>query len=191
MAFTLEDGTGVTGANAYISAAYYTTHHTDRGRSGLPTIPADPIIEAAIVRATDYVEKRWRTRFKGRPLLSTQGLHFPAIDAYDRHERNLSDDAVPVQMEKAVAEYALMAIRVGVIAPNPAHHAPAEAIDGTIGDAGLGQVTQEKVDVIDTKYAKTTDRRQPWEDTSLPEVPEADNWIKELLNPRSRQLGRA
>jgi len=32
MAFTLEDGSAVDGANAYIDQPFFTTHHTDRGR---------------------------------------------------------------------------------------------------------------------------------------------------------------
>ena len=51
MAFTLEDGSGVAGANAYIDAAYFRTHHTDRGNSaGADFI--DNEVEAGIIRAS-------------------------------------------------------------------------------------------------------------------------------------------
>ena len=68
MAFTIEDGTGVAGANAYITAADTTAYLVDRGRKdenswGTAGTNAQ---NAAIVSATDYIERRWGDRFLGR-----------------------------------------------------------------------------------------------------------------------------
>lgn len=67
MAFTVEDGTGVSGANAYMTAQEVTDYLTDRGRetqNGWDSL-SQPAQEAAVIAATDYIEQRWRTRFRG------------------------------------------------------------------------------------------------------------------------------
>lgn len=65
MTLTIETGAGVREANAYVSASYVTTYLTNRGRetdwSALTTTEQ----EAAIIAATDYIEKRFGSRFLG------------------------------------------------------------------------------------------------------------------------------
>ena len=67
MALIVEDGSGVIGANAYINTAFVTAYLTSRNRlseSNWGTSPTEAL-EGAIIEATDYVEQRFRTRFKG------------------------------------------------------------------------------------------------------------------------------
>lgn len=67
MTFTVEDGTGVSGANAYTTVAEYKNFHTERGtQSVLDADFTDPEIQQAIVRATDFIEQRWGLRFLGQ-----------------------------------------------------------------------------------------------------------------------------
>jgi hypothetical protein len=66
MAFTLESGFGVAGANAYASVAFFRAHHTDRGVSGVDVgTLTDSVVEGLLVRATDYVEQRFGSRWIG------------------------------------------------------------------------------------------------------------------------------
>lgn len=186
MAFTKEDGTGVTGANAYIDDTEYTTHHTDRGRT---VSDSATVIKAAIVRATDYVEKRWGLRFLGDPSTSTQGLHFPAINAWDRHGRQIL--LVPDQMQKAVAEYALVAIAIGVLAPPLPHGAKPETIAGVKGTAGKGEVIQERVEGAVERRYKAIRPDGSWFLSPFPAIPEADAWLSELVEPQPAEFLRA
>ncbi len=68
MTLILEDGTGVADANAYTTATEVTAYLTDRDRQtengwdGKSTAERD----AAIVKATDFIEQRWSDRFMGR-----------------------------------------------------------------------------------------------------------------------------
>ena len=67
MTMIVEDGTGVSGANAYATEAEVTAYLTDRNRQTeniWSTIGA-PAQEAAIIAATDFIDRRWGERFKG------------------------------------------------------------------------------------------------------------------------------
>lgn len=68
MAVIVEDGTGVSGANAWDTAAFVTSYLADRNRAsenGWNTV-AGNVRDAAVIAATDYIEQRWALRFKGR-----------------------------------------------------------------------------------------------------------------------------
>ncbi len=67
MAFLIEDGSGVVNANAYVTEAFALTYLTDRNRETENTwsTRTAAVRRAAIIAATDYIEKRWREHFKG------------------------------------------------------------------------------------------------------------------------------
>lgn len=67
MTLIVETGSGVPGANSYVTAAFVTTYLTTRNRAtenSWSTLSAS--VQAALcVAATDYIDKRWGQRFKG------------------------------------------------------------------------------------------------------------------------------
>lgn len=68
MTVIVEDGSGVAGANSYVSPAFVTAYLTDRNRqteSGW-TAPESTGESAACVAATDYIERRFGQRFRGQ-----------------------------------------------------------------------------------------------------------------------------
>ena len=67
MALIIENGSGVPGANSYIYVAFMTAYLVSRDReteNGYDTATADAR-EAAIIKATQYVDTRWGPRFRG------------------------------------------------------------------------------------------------------------------------------
>lgn len=164
--FTAEDGTGLTAANSYATVDEFKDHHDGRGRDYAAY--TDPQIQAALVKASDYIDKRFGRRWKGYRGSKNQGLDWPRIDAFDESDFLLSD--VPDQLTKAAVEYAWLALTLGTeLAPVPAKTA--------------GRITKEKVGPIETAYGSDT---QPMSSTgnliqSIPEYPEADLWIEGLL----------
>ncbi len=68
MSFIVENGSGVLTANALATVAFVTTYLTDRGRETENSWSTSTTAQqqAAIVGATDYIEGRFRERFKGR-----------------------------------------------------------------------------------------------------------------------------
>jgi len=212
MAFTPETGSGLEDANAYIDVAFFDAHHADRGRD--VTTITTVIKETAIVRATDYIDKRFGRKFRGFRQSKRQGLEWPRLDAFDDDDYALNSiDDIPRQLEKACAEYAVRAIQYATeLAPDPPRPAAIQDLsdvsDIPTADVNVitGQVraSTERVEgaVTDSKeYATSASLQARLRDkaimsslvsgVSIPEYPEADLWIEELLAPPvSRRLMR-
>lgn len=105
MSFSVQtDAGGVIGATAYITVLEFKAYHDDReGDYGTAT---DPEIQAAIIRATDYLDQRFR--FVGERITVQQRTAWPRVDAFDRDD-NLRQ-GIPTEIKEATAEYALRAL---------------------------------------------------------------------------------
>ena len=127
MALVPEDGSGLETANGYISQSFADTYHTDRYNTVWADYESDQK-DAAIIRASDYVDKRFGRKFRGSRESRAQGLEWPRLSAFDNDGYAYSgDDAVPRNLQKAVAEYALRAAKLGVLAPDPHSPVPAQS----------------------------------------------------------------
>ncbi len=208
MTFQVETGSGDAGANAYIDVVYFRTHHTDRGNSANSDF-TDTDVPAGIIRASEYVDKRFGIRFVGLRKIKGQGLEWPRIDAFDADGYLLSGvDDLPRNLEKAVAEYALRALICGVLAPDPTLPVPKQDLTDSSGErppqGDTGQVTRSKDKVgplEEVRHFETTSQAAGrnlglgarsvqsslLNDFNIPEYPEADLWLEELL--RSSQSG--
>ncbi len=71
MPLVIETGVGILKANAYVNIAYVTNYLTDRNRQNENnwTAAVTAVKEAAIIAATDYIDKRFGPRFKGLPAI--------------------------------------------------------------------------------------------------------------------------
>lgn len=128
MAFTVEDGTIVSGANSYASVSYADDYHTDRGNSGWTG--ADAVKEAALIKATDYIEQTYSRRFTGLRYDEDQDLSWPRENDY------VDSNVIPSELKQATALLALEALSNDL---NPAL-------------ARGGAVKREKVDVLEVEY---------------------------------------
>lgn len=201
MAFTVETGPGVPGANAYDSVANIDTFHADQGMTTWNDFTT-PEKEQAIVRASLYIDKRFGVRFVGVRATKGQGLEWPRLSAFDQDGYLLADvDDVPRQILKAVAEYAVRAAVCGILAPDPPLPVPKQDPTdmGTRPDQETtGQLTRlkEKVGPLEEdKWFETTSqtlgrnlaagatgvKSSLVNDFLIPEYPEADMWLEELL----------
>ena len=108
MALTVEDGTGLVAADAYISVADADTYFLASANATWAAA-AIPAKEVAIVKATLYMEKRFGTKWKGLIASSEQALGWPRRYVYDERGTELVDQ-VPVQIARACAEYAVQAL---------------------------------------------------------------------------------
>jgi len=103
----VEDGTGLTGAQSYISIEFADIYHTLRANSVWVNLTDEALKVAALVKATDYVDRRWRDQFIGDPLTTTQALAFPRTEL-----------GLPVAFKNAIAEYALREVESPLV-PDP------------------------------------------------------------------------
>ena len=103
MAFTVETGVGVAGANSYASLAAALAYHADR-RNTAWTDATDPDREAALVRASCALDALFS--WPGMRLTEDQGLGWPRVSAYDRDGYYL--EGVPSAVIAATCEAALV-----------------------------------------------------------------------------------
>lgn len=100
----VENGTGIEAANSYESVASFDAFHALRQNDEA----ADKTVaekEAALVRATDYIEAH--ARAQGAPLSLSQGLQWPVEGS----------TAVPRQVRSATLILALYALRGPLASP--------------------------------------------------------------------------
>ena len=104
MAFLAEDGTGLAGANSYVSVADADSYHVDRNNTGWTS---KTVVEKqyALIDASDFVNLVYS--FTGSKASTTQGLEWPRTLAYNCDGSLVA--GVPTELERAVYEYALRA----------------------------------------------------------------------------------
>ena len=114
MAFVVEDGTGLSTANSFVSVEEADAYFEDRDPDH--EIYADwwdlttEAKQAALVRGTQglctYLLGRWR----GKKKSSTQALPWPRTDVEDEEGLEVSDEVVPVPVRQATCEVGFIEI---------------------------------------------------------------------------------
>jgi hypothetical protein len=197
MAFTVEDGTVVAGANSYVSLAYANTHHTDRGNTAWTG--ADSAKQACLIRATDYVDKRFGLLFKGRRKSNDQSLEWPRVEAWRADGFEIPE--MPDQLLKAVSEYALRAMLVGVLSPDGPSPVPAQSlVSGATrsNSVASGRLVEKETRVGPVHKTEKFQEALPYRQGPssivsahlIPEYPEADMLLQLLLKIGDRTLVR-
>lgn len=194
MAFIVEDGTGLPDANSYIDVDYFKAYHKERGRT--ITMAAGEIM-ACLIRASDYIDKRFGPRFRGFKQSTSQSKEWPRLDAEDDSGYALT--GIPLNLKKGTAEYGWRAHLVGVLAPDVPPGVPGQALDGstTTSSTVVGPLesTRQKVGPIEEELKASSSTKSfnaASGDWFIPEYPEADMLLSQLLESRtSRRLARA
>lgn len=110
MALIVEDGTGLSNAESYISVADANAYHTARANdawSELETLEK----EQHLRRATDYMLAVYRERWKGYRTKDSQALDWPRESIYiDARIDALANNLIPSEVKRACAELALRSI---------------------------------------------------------------------------------
>jgi hypothetical protein len=189
--FTVQDDEGdVADANAYISVAFYDQYHTDRGRTAAVALTTDQK-QIGIVRATDYVDMRWRDQFPGERLESDEAIpqstEWPRADA----AYNNGDDieGLPIELQKAIAEYAYRAATAELLLePAAAYDEDGNAVaNGTIKEIEqvVGPVSERKV-FLDS-YNSFSSGTFLVDGCLIRKIPAADMLMEPLLVASTRQ----
>ena len=105
------------GTDGYISIAEAVAHADSVGAS-FDGVVADQ--EAALRRATRWVDATYRIRFSGyKTAKRTQSLEWPRTDAEDANGEEIPVDEIPVEIKDATAEAAIRELaKPGVLAPD-------------------------------------------------------------------------
>lgn len=161
MAITVEDGSVVSGADAFVSVATADNYHTNHGNTDWANaLNADK--EIAIRRATTFLSSAYSwagDKVGGR----AQSLAWPRTDVYDREGDLVANDEVPQEVVNATCELALRElVTPGTLTP-----------DIVLAD----KVKREKADDIEVEYANTATSAS----ASIPMISAVNNLISGLL----------
>ena len=131
MALIVEDGTGVAGAESYVSVAEFQTWATNRGYllpSGVPDV------ESLLRKATDFIERK---RFIGTIEFTDQPLSFPRL--VTNWEGIAVSTGIPAKLKTAQMLLAM------------------ESMNGALTAAArANKYIATKIDAIYLKYADTS-----------------------------------
>lgn len=109
MTLLLEDGTGISDADAYVDVVDVDSYATNYGKTGWSVL-ATPEKEVHIRRATQFIDNKYP--FPGVPLTSTQGLFFPVQEL---RIRGHSVEGLPRQLLDAVCELSIISVTTDLV----------------------------------------------------------------------------
>ena len=176
MAFIVEDGSGVPGANSYATVEYAVSYFEERGRTA-EFDGTDDQRKGWLVQATDYIE-RFAERFKSVQLLASQSLSFPRalfVGLAGSNTNMVVDAWMPELLLKAACEYAARAKR-GPLAPDPVVDATGHSV----------VMTSRKVGPLERSFAVVGDGRVQ----AFRSYPAADRLLSSLLRPAQQRVIR-
>jgi hypothetical protein len=104
MALVVEDGTGKSDAESYVSVADADAYHVARSQTGWAGTNAAK--EALLRRATELLDASYAWR--GTIATEAQGLRFPREGILDRDKREIAANEVPTAIVRACCELALL-----------------------------------------------------------------------------------
>ena len=118
MALTVEDGTGLSNADSYLSEAdadaYHTAHDDPSAWSGASS--ADK--ENALRLATQYLDVLYGARWHGYRINSTMSLDWPRNSVVGRDGYTYLSTAVPQEVKDATAILALKVVNGDTLIPD-------------------------------------------------------------------------
>lgn len=118
MALIVEDGTGLTTAESYLSVDDADTYHTAYGAPALWTAATTGEKETALRIATRYLDAAYQMRWKGKRTNETQRLAWPRSSVYDQDGYLIDDDDLPLALEDATAIAALKHVEGVALLPD-------------------------------------------------------------------------
>lgn len=119
MALEVEDGSGKSNAESYVSVTDCSTYCTNMGLTAFTGLATDALREAAIRRAMRWIEGRYRTRWNGRRSTIEQALAWPRYGVVDADDFLIEHTVVPQAVKDAVCEAAEReAASAGSLAPD-------------------------------------------------------------------------
>lgn len=209
MAFVVETGAGFANSNGYISVAFFRSYHADRGHDSAASL-IDADVQTCIVRASDYIDKRFSQKMRGCKTSRQNSMAYPRQEVLDNQGKYICmSDELPNELLRATAEYALRAAVYSELAPDPLMSVPLQDFTGddlpepadAPGPQAIREKT-EKVDVVEesvayqslTQQRNTTSGRASTSalvtSGNIPEYPAADMLLEPLLRFGNRTLAR-
>src|SRR5882672_4506976 len=122
MALIVEDGSGLSNADSYVSAADCNTYAVNMGLAF--SLSDAAAADAALRRATQFIDNRYRFRFAGyrlkwRGRVDAQALEWPRYGATDVWGYFIGPNTMPVELIKGTCEGAVRELaKPGILMPD-------------------------------------------------------------------------
>ncbi len=155
MALIVEDGTGLPGAESYLSVADADAYHAAQGTVAWEINgPAVTIAtkEMALRRATVFLDGTYGGMFSGTRRVREQALLWPRVSAFDDEGFEIDYWTIPVAIKAACAELAVRAI-TGDLTPDRERGGEIAATSVSAGPVSRS-VSYASSARTDTEYAK-------------------------------------
>lgn len=133
---SVEDGTGMTDSNSYVSVVSADAYFSARGVSEWQDI-GETAKESALIRATDYVDSIFQ--WHGKKLNPNQSLRFPRSSLIDYEGNEIS--GIPNCLKQAVCDAALIV---------------SQGIELFQTKEANGDITSEKIGELSFTYSKAS-----------------------------------
>jgi len=146
----VEDGNGLANADAYASREAVLAYWTARADTVFSAAASDGVRDAAIRRASQFIDIQWGDRFKGARKTETQALEWPRIGVETREGWEVA--GLPPQIVTATAELAKLALSGPLAGSGASATAPSKSSIASV-QAGSVAVTYTTA----TKTALETD----------------------------------
>lgn len=99
MALEVETGSGSPTAESYASVAFADEYFSLRGNPATWTAKTTTEKETALRLATEYLDQKYGTQFRGLKMTQAQALQWPRFNAYDDYGYPMQP--VPLQLQRA------------------------------------------------------------------------------------------
>jgi hypothetical protein len=126
----IETGTGVTGANSYVTVDEFRAYAEARGVSSITTDDAD--YEVYLIKAIDKLESYW-DKYQGLKVTTAQPLQFPRMGVV-LDEMQVEQTTIPRNLKYAQMAYAMESLAGEDLLPNSLVSSPAAVISEKVGD---------------------------------------------------------
>lgn len=143
MALVVEDGTGLSNADSYISLAAANTYWTAHGAPSSWTGAPDAAKEGALRYATRKIDGEYGSRFLGRIAVLTQALAWPRSGVIDADGRSVASNVVPVSVQEATCELARLHLEADLGA-SIASNVQSQSLDGLGSQSFFGPGGEQK-----------------------------------------------
>lgn len=154
MALEVEDGTAKDDAESYLSVTDANTYHS--ARSNAAWTGADAVKEAALRKATAFLDGRFRERFKGRRRTKDQALAWPRVNVVDADGFDVASNAIPTALKHACAEAALLVIAGTDLTPVLEHGGAVQAESVQVGPISESKTYRASAPAL-ARYTKLDD----------------------------------
>lgn len=156
---TLVSTPGDPNADSYFALADAATYFTSRGIA--TWTGSDTVLENMARRATTYLDNQYRERWVGITALQYQALAWPRVDGtrgyYTGYTQLLLDingfpipsTIVPLQVQQAAMEAALLILTGVVLEPNLTRGGAVKQLSETVGPLKTDTIWQDGAPVID------------------------------------------